>query len=97
MKCPRTIILGGVALGAVVVATAIFTGHAVDQTPPTPTPAATSTQAPLPRGVQPFVADLDGRQYRCLLYFTSGIDCDWDHPLPTTRPTPTPAASRTTR
>lgn len=94
-KCPRPIILGALAVVAVAVATVIFTSHAIDPALPDPAPAATATPAALPRGVQPFVADLDGRQYRCLLYFSSGIDCDWAHPL--TAPTPTPAASRTTR
>jgi hypothetical protein len=97
VKCPRPIILGGLAVVAVAVATVVFTSNAVEPTPPSPAPATTGSPAALPRGVQPFVADLGGERYRFLLYFSSGIDCDWGHPLSTPSPSPSPAASRTPR
>lgn len=73
------LIFGSTALAIIVGATAwsLVTpgGH------PDPTPGPTSPS--LPRGVETIRVPLDGQLYRCVVYYTNGIDCDWSHPLAT--------------
>lgn len=42
----------------------------------------------MPAGMEAHRLPLDGQLYRCVVYYTEGVDCDWDHPIPQSTPTP---------
>jgi len=48
---------------------------------PVPSPAAS-----LPDGLTAHLVELDGRAYRCVIYYHGGVDCWEAHPAPTPQP-----------
>lgn len=48
---------------------------------PVPSPTAA-----LPEGLSTHLIELDGRDYRCVIYYHGGVDCWEAHPAPTPQP-----------